>query len=288
LDGIVADTTTQSAVIIDIDAESTNALTITGSKGNNDTINVDGAVDFSAETITISAVEKLTIDNDVSFKAATLSGQTLSITGASTDVITLAGTAAADTVDTSNLTATANAVITIDGAAGADTITLGAMAETILHEGNASDGVDTITGFTVGTDFINIDSDLVSTDGGKGTDGNADAYATSAIIDLAADTAAADAGTDAIWWVAEELASTTTASNAVANAVTELADGTDFSGNFVAGEGGIIIMDNGSDTFLFEYKAAGTATTTEAGDLTLIAVLDGLADGDTLTATEFV
>jgi predicted RNA-binding protein with TRAM domain len=166
LDGIVADTTTQSAVIIDIDAESTNALTITGSKGNNDTINIDGAVDYGAETVTISAVEKLTIDDDVTFKAATLSGQTLSITGASSDVITLNGTAAADTIDTSNLTATANALITIDAGVGADTITLGAMDETLIVDAAGADSgatvatADSITGFTLTVDATGAGEDV--------------------------------------------------------------------------------------------------------------------------------
>jgi len=156
LSGVVADTATQSVVVIDIDAEVTNKVSVTGSKGNNDTVNIDGALDYSTKGLVLSGVEKLTIDDDITVNASTLSGQTIAITGVSTDVITMSGTAAADTISTANLTSGGQSVLTIDAGVGADNITLGAMTETVSYTTGA-DGADTITGFTTGTDKYDTD-----------------------------------------------------------------------------------------------------------------------------------
>ncbi|MCH7486785.1 MAG: hypothetical protein IIC04_07330, partial [Proteobacteria bacterium] len=164
---------------------------------------------------------------------------------------------------------------------------LGGDADTIIHNGFASDGTDTITGFAVASDRINIDSDLLSTDGGVDTSGSTISYASSA-IEVVADASALADSTAGIWFSSEQLAADTTAANAIARAVVELTDTADFAANFSTGEGGLLLMDSGVDTFVFEYKADGTPATTTAGDLTLLLVLDGLTDASTLTATEFI
>jgi hypothetical protein len=242
---------------------------------------------FSELTMTdIGAVVTTTA---LTVNSSAISGETIAFSSGAASVLTLNGSASADTIDAADFTDAGNDTsITIVGGAGADTITLSALVDTVTHNGNATDGADSITSFTSGTDKLNIDSTLVTAAGGKATDASTVTYAASAIIDDAADTAAADSETGVIWWVAEELASTTTAATAVANAVTELSDGAaDFGANFATGEGGIVIMDNGSDTFLFEYKADGTPATTTADDLTLLATLVGVSDGDALVAADF-
>jgi hypothetical protein len=128
LSGVVADTTNQSAVTIDIDAEVTNKVSVTGSKGSNDTVNIDGAVNYATKGLVLSGVEKVTIDDNITMDASTISGQTIAFTGVSTDVVTLNGTAAADTINLAGITTGVAGVaaidITIDADAGADTITV--------------------------------------------------------------------------------------------------------------------------------------------------------------------
>jgi Ca2+-binding RTX toxin-like protein len=183
---------------------------------------------------------------------------------------------------------------TITGGDGDDALTGGDGDDDFVHAGKTDDGTDVIADFTTTEDQFDFNSDLVTgTAGqGKGTDGNAVAYGTSAIVDVAADTAATADTAGAIWFVDEAL--TITAANTVAeieaDALTQLSDGTnDFSANFLAGEGGLILMDNGADTFIFEFKEDGTiATTTDANDdLELIGVLSNVADAGALVAGDF-
>jgi hypothetical protein len=109
-------------------------------------------------------------------------------------------------------------------------------------------------------------------------------YAASAVEVVAADTAALTNSTSAIWKVAETIA-TSTSANAIANAVAELNDGAaKFAANFTAGEGGLIVMNDGTNTFVFEFKSQDTdgggaddAPTVEAADLKLVGIFDGLS-----------
>gem|GEM_PF-2866534 len=72
------------------------------------------------------------------------------------------------------------------------------------------------------------------------------------------------------------LAAGTTVANAVANAVTALTSGTDFSSASIAtGDSLILQMNDGTNTFVFHYVADGTPATTVAADLTLIGMFSG-------------
>jgi len=139
MSGVVADTANQSAVTIDIDNEVTNKVSVTGSKGSNDTVNIDGALDYSAKGLVLSGVEKMTIDGSVTFDASTLSGQTITLASdndATNETVTLSGTAAADTITISSVTYAAvvdadeNPSVIIDGGALGDTITVAASTVT--------------------------------------------------------------------------------------------------------------------------------------------------------------
>jgi hypothetical protein len=127
---------TQTAVVIDIDAEVTNQLSVTGSKGSNDTVNIDGAVNYATNGLTLSGVEKVIIDDAVSMDASTVSGQTIAFTGASTDVLSLGGSALADTITLTNLSDTAHVELLIDAGVGADTIAASAMVDTVEIDDN--------------------------------------------------------------------------------------------------------------------------------------------------------
>ena len=138
LSGIVADTTTQSAVTIDIDAEVTNKVSVTGSKGNNDTVNIDGAKNYDTNGLVLSGVEKITIDDTVTISASSISGQAIDVGGdgaGNADIIKAMGTAGADAVDFSTIThGTGNdATYQYDLGAGADTVTVtGTVVNTVI------------------------------------------------------------------------------------------------------------------------------------------------------------
>jgi hypothetical protein len=139
LSGVVADTTAQSAVTIDIDAEVTNKVSVTGSKGSNDTVKIDGVKDYSAKGLVLSGVEKMTIDGNVIFDASTISGQTMTVASdndGTDETVTLSGTAAADTITITGFTyagvvdSDENPSVIIDGGALGDTITVAASTVT--------------------------------------------------------------------------------------------------------------------------------------------------------------
>ena len=175
LSGVVADTTTQSTVTVDIANEADNAMTLTGSKGNNDTIATTSATNATySEDLTISGFEKLTITNDIQFTAASLSGVTIDLgSSAASKIVTLQGTANADTLTYANITnAGGNTpLLKIVGGDGADTITTSALADDIVI--NDDDATDSVSSFDVNNsgvdDEIMIDITALATELGAGT-----------------------------------------------------------------------------------------------------------------------
>jgi hypothetical protein len=205
------------------------------------------------------------------------------VTG-STGANTIVGTGVADQITSGN------GADNITAGAGNDTVDLTestAAVDTVVH-GGASDGTDRIIGFIGGSgaDALDFNGAFVTGTAGQGKDttGNAVTYAASAVEVVAADTAALTNSTSAIWKVAETIA-TSTSANAIANAVAELNDGAaKFAANFTAGEGGLIVMNDGTNTFVFEFKSQDTdgggaddAPTVEAADLKLVGIFDGLS-----------
>jgi hypothetical protein len=304
MSGVVADTANQSDVQIDIQAEATNALSITGSKGSDDTVVFTNTYS-TAKAITLSGVEKMLIDDATTMLAATLSGQTIDLTGtAGGEVVTLNGTAGADTITLANVTiGTGNdPVITIDAGLGADTITLGAVTETVSFAdvSTAANG-DTVKSFTVGTDLIGLDIAL-TTDGtaaagvavvedeavaaanGNGTAYNLDGLlaATTSTVDLVtldtavlanianADLSAATDGT--------ELLKALVAAGA-GNTADALTMGTD-------GDKVYIAVDDGTDGYLYlVQEGADGDVEAVAADIALIATFDSAATfGDIVAA----
>ena len=166
LDGVVADTTTQSTVSVNITNEVTNPLSITGSKGNNDTVTLDNT--FAAtKAITLSGIEKMLIDDTTSMLASTLSGQTIDLTGtAGGEVVTLNGTAGADTIDLSSLTiATTNdPVISVDAGAGADKVTGGDVVETVMTNDGDSGAYNTSSAKVLSTALVDVYHGLAAGD----------------------------------------------------------------------------------------------------------------------------
>jgi hypothetical protein len=284
LSGIVKDATTQSAVTINVEVEETNAMSLTGSKGNNDTVDFGTHTTVSDLDITLSGIEKVTFDDGAAFKAATLSGQTIALTGDGAGATaSLVGTDAADTISTANLTEGANADLEITGGKGADTITLGAMTEVVFMSALATNGADTITGFTSASDQIDIAGTGKTYE--QGADGTAPASAildaSSAVkVDVTAtlylDTAANDLGSGVIRVTDEAAADWSDAGTVIGAALT--VDAT-------AGNNAIqaIIVDNGTDTRIYHYEDV-TNGFAAADDLTLLATVTGLEVDDFVVA----
>ena len=164
LDGVTkaGTTDTQTAVVIDVSATATNDLSVTGSKGSNDTVEFGTHTTVSDIDVTLSGIEKLTFDTGLTMKAANLSGQTIAATGDGANAsIYLDGTSVAETVDFSGVTQGANADLVIDMAAGNDTITVGgAVADIVVSA--AANGADTITGFGSSDQIMFMADDISS------------------------------------------------------------------------------------------------------------------------------
>jgi hypothetical protein len=124
-----------------------------------------------------------------------------------------------------------------------------------------------IANFTSGTDAFDYNGTLFN-----GTTTAATLVSTLAPTAVANNTQAT--ANDAIFTFSgagDLLAAGTTAATAVANAVTALTSGADFSGaNIIAGDHLLLLMSDGTNTWLFDYVAQGVANVTEAADLTLI------------------
>jgi len=165
LAGLTADTTTQNNVAVDITLEQSNAVSVTGSAGTDDQVTITGArTEFGTNGLTLSGIEKLGISDNITLKAATLTGQTIEITGASTDVVTLSGTAGADTFTSANLTSGGHSVLTIDMGAAADTVTVAAMTETIALDDEDSGTFASTTETSVSTATYDVITGLSTSD----------------------------------------------------------------------------------------------------------------------------
>lgn len=276
-------------------------------------VNSTAAADGTSTTTIANTVETLTIaavDNPALATATTaLNMQTAGLTnaalqlnvtgGGAADV--LSGGAGADTISggAGNDTITSGAgndVVT--GGTGADSITSGEGADTIT----IGDGLDTIvltettaaadnliwaTAFAAGsanaatvTDFAwaaGVDTIDVQVNLTNGTTAATSALAGITPVAQVNDTAAT--ANDVIFTFAgagDLLAAGTTVATAVANAVTALTSGTDFSSaNIALADSLILQMNDGTNTFVFHYVASGVAATTETADLALIGMFNG-------------
>jgi hypothetical protein len=290
----------------------TTAMTVTGGSGDdsllhNNTSDVINAGDGTSDTLTVSfqAIGK-SIDVDLSkatgvdmisvggvagtvqsdFENITLTnfvGTGSNITG-STGANTIIGSGYTDAITAGE------GIDSITGGAGQDYITLTestAVADTVIFNGAFSAGVltaDTITGYAA-ADLLDIQFNLA----------NGGTAATSALVALTPVAGAADSTAtinDVIFTLGgagDQMATGTTIDTAIANAVTALTSGADFSSaNITTADSLIIALDDGVNTFVYHYVADGTAGTTAAADLELICVLNGMTDANTLVVGDFI
>ena len=127
----------------------------------------------------------------------------------------------------------------------------------------------TVDGFVfgAGADVIDIGVDL----------SNGVTAATSALVALTPVTVGVNGTATAndVIFIYTEAMALSTVGTAVANAVTVLANGTDFSSaNIIAGDSLILQLNDGINTFVFHYVADGTPATTTVADLSLIGMFN--------------
>lgn len=193
-------------------------------------------------------------------------------TGTGADDVTVSAAAAGDagTVKTyagnDKITTAGTEAFTLIGGAGDDTYVLGSTGvNTVEFSAVASNGVDTITGFTAGTDVLKVSTlaTLVgSATGGIDVDDTANAAAkadtaVSEIAQISTDAAADWADVATIIAQSATVAADTTAGNATT----------------------LFAIDNGTDTRLYLFQDDATSNATiEASELTLVGTISGLAD----------
>ena len=166
-------------------------------------------------------------------------------------------------VDT--LTLASAGIATFRGGAGVDVISLASGTGTVIVEDSASANWDTITGFTTGTDKLNIDLLTTATAVTSMATGNSGSgYTTTA---------------DAVYYLTNSGASGSGADKATVAALIN-ADG--IFTNPTADTTAYIINNDGTSTTLWKWvDASGSAGECTTGELTLIGSLTGvLATGD--------
>lgn len=227
--------------------------------------------------------EVVDLSNTSSSITVTLSGNTGgdALTGSSTTATTITGLAGIDVI-------TGGAAIdTITGGADNDTLTGGGEDDVFIYA-SATDGIDTYTDFDFGASGDDLQltitaavADIASNAAAvtTGVDGGAVAVATIA-ADTAIDAAStsemyvfASGGTDSLTGVT----ATSTSAAIVAEAIVQLNDGTaTFANGNVANEGGMVLMTNDTDYFMFIVKNDDTSATTETADISLVGIFSGL------------
>jgi hypothetical protein len=184
--------------------------------------------------------------------AAQLTGTTAVVKDTGAGTITVNGTAGADTIDLSGISTAASIVVTefdIDAGVGDDTINLGAGTFTVEYA-TGTDGNDTITGFTTTED--NYDTDF----------GIANGAAAVVTVTTSAAVALNTTADDIFSFTVDSFSDTSEA-----GVIAAISNGS-ITVSAVSHDGMILIND-GTSSFLFEFTASGTDTTLTALDDTI-------------------
>jgi hypothetical protein len=243
---------------------STSGVAITGAADPLTVADVSGRIVYNA---TAKAAGSTITTGDLGDTVLGAGGVDIISTGTGADTVTTTATGALDVI---NLGAA-------DGAADNVIIATASAANTATN-------VPTIIGFEAGAGGDTIDiAGLVLNSNNAGVSVAAGAGATNTIAAVPVVAIAnngQNAAANAIMTfngANDQMAANSTIANAVAGAVTVLKSTADFSGaNVGAGDDLILILDDGTNSFIFHYIGAGNAGITEAGDMQLIAKVDGL------------
>jgi hypothetical protein len=207
---------------------------------------------------------------------------TITITGDGNNLIV--GSAIADTIDV------VEGNNTVTGGAGNDTITMGA-GNDVLTFAYGGEGTDTVAEFTTGgTDTINFTGTIDTNQGSSTTKtntevflGNADNAIETGLIVIdnnAASNAAADADSLSVADIVDRLNDLGDDNNAGA--------GDNILSFTAAADVAYGIISNGTNSALIRLNAAGDGDTViEAADVSILAILNGIADAGTILAAQF-
>ena len=251
------------------------------------TIAAGGAV-----SLTLSAVGTLDASGVVATAIPVATGY-VSATGVVTAGIALTGLTLTGSATVDTIKAAATVTNFIISAAGADVITLGSGVDTNRVDALAVDATtsgDVITGFTAGTggDVINaLDATYAWFQGASdGVVVLATGATMDAVIAAGANFTVGTISTNVITHTAATyLAGTSTLAEVEATIGTALGIAADAS--FANTDKMIIAVDDGVSTFILRVDSAANGAAIGAAELSILAILVGVADATTLVATNF-
>jgi hypothetical protein len=265
------------------DLTQANGLTVIGSTDTDTTEEFQFAASEVLDDASFTNVDEMVLDTALTLNSDAVSGETIAWDGGNT--LTLAGSAAADTIDASNFTTQSGGsaidlainggakgdtikgsdlVDVITGGTGADTMTGNDGADTFViaagDNGVTAATADTITDYTTGTDKIDFDAAMTIEAGGSV------AAAGTALIG-ATGIATFNASDDTM---AEKLAAIINVTNSDGDAAVFAHAGTNYL--FVDGDGNAT-LDAGADVLiaLTDVTIATGITLDGSGDITAIA-----------------
>jgi hypothetical protein len=285
----------------------------TGEYANDAKLIIKGDLDIGTNNVTVTAAAEASgnvVTIDLSELKGAVSTTSVDITGGSGNDIIKGATVVAATIDggagDDTITGGAGAD-TIDGGDGDDTITGGAGNDRI----NGGDGANTITG-GAGDDTITLGTAGTAETvkiafGGEGQDsivtfaadedvieftGTSDVTGTSitaggfGTADLTADAVTISKG---LTVVNDDNTAAISTTAEIAKALAGTATGSTGNALSFANADNVvyIALDNGTDSVLIKADDTNGDTVIDAGDITIIATLTGLADASTLTAADF-
>ncbi|MDA9206451.1 hypothetical protein N9O45_03775 [Planktomarina temperata] len=274
-------------VNIFVAAETDNDMTIRGTRGSDDFVDFGTDTTLTGRTIALIGIDKVGFDDGTVAEAAMLHRKTIELTGdMGGATMTLNGTAGDDRINLTNITTSNTSDFIIAASEGDDTIMLGALSELVRFEAVATNGVDTITGFTVGTDDLDVSATLLTS------------AITAEVAIVAAAAAHGAINNDDVFYVSTDgtAANLTTAGTATldlddftATTLTDVAAYLDehFNSTGVATDQALFAVNHtatGGLTYLYSFtEGAGATVAMEAAEFTLVASIDGdviLTTGD--------
>lgn len=264
--------TANDAVTLDVLTEGNVALDMGEKTADNDTLSISGANNMGLTVVDLSGADQMTQLNGAINSAAQAGIESVNLSGLTGSF----GASITGSADGNTITSTGNAdniiagegADTITGGGGNDTIDISestAKVDTVVFSAAASNGNDTITGFTTTSDDLNV--------AGTGT----------LVGVIAVDTAASGAAIALA--AAKALIVTDNANSTFSNVLTILNAAIDTTG-VVTGDT-ILVVDNGTDSRVYLYEDDTAAAAIQAGELTLLGTVSGvaaLAEADIIVA----
>jgi hypothetical protein len=307
-----ADTADNQDLIVNSSQVSGESIAVIGTLGS------DSGTEEADDTLTVKANESSVNLGELSVDTSTITGVTIDLTSVASASVNITGSNAKDSLSNQG-----SGAITVDGKGGIDTLTTGSGNDTVtggegadvirtMHGSDtvhlaestaaadvvkvdwASGELNTVTGFGVGSASTADQIELVLADAGatlSNLDDNADVSGAGDTIKFETVTAgtsfelATAADNTNVIVLDGDFADAATVASAISDGgATELKVGD--TNALGAGDGYLIIYDNGADTHMAFAKTASSIAASASGTFTVtdFVVLEGVADATTLVA----